>query len=130
MPDYESLAGDLKEAAEFPGYGIGEEVDVTMQRERFLNAMEDDLDLRARSRHCARSPSSSSKRRKKMAFATRKRRCASFPTYSDSPWGRNQLSRPESLLRATRPQLTTCYTRRWSAEDRRRFFVCLSAWDR
>ncbi|MEZ4496492.1 MAG: DALR domain-containing protein [Thermomicrobiales bacterium] len=45
MPDYESLAGDLKEAAEFPGYGIGEEVDVTMQRERFLNAMEDDLDL-------------------------------------------------------------------------------------
>jgi L-cysteine:1D-myo-inositol 2-amino-2-deoxy-alpha-D-glucopyranoside ligase len=45
MVEYEALAQDLKEAAEFPGYGIGDEVDVTLQRDRFFNAMEDDLDL-------------------------------------------------------------------------------------
>jgi L-cysteine:1D-myo-inositol 2-amino-2-deoxy-alpha-D-glucopyranoside ligase len=45
MVDYEALANDLQEAAEFPGYGIGDEVDVSLHRDRFFNAMEDDLDL-------------------------------------------------------------------------------------
>lgn len=47
MPDYEALAGDLQEAAEFPGYGIEDEIDVSLQRERFYNALEDDLDTPA-----------------------------------------------------------------------------------
>ena len=37
------LAGDLREAADFPAYGIDEEVDVSSARERFLNALDDDL---------------------------------------------------------------------------------------
>ena len=35
---------DLREAAEFPAYGIEEELDVSTYRERFLNALDDDLD--------------------------------------------------------------------------------------
>lgn len=38
------LAQDLREAADFPAFGIEEEVDVSMFRERFMNAMNDDLD--------------------------------------------------------------------------------------
>jgi L-cysteine:1D-myo-inositol 2-amino-2-deoxy-alpha-D-glucopyranoside ligase len=38
------LADDLREAADFPAYGIEEEVDVAPFRERFLNALDDDLD--------------------------------------------------------------------------------------
>ncbi len=44
MPEAESLANDLQEAAEFPGYGIEDEIDVSLYRERFFNALEDDLD--------------------------------------------------------------------------------------
>jgi L-cysteine:1D-myo-inositol 2-amino-2-deoxy-alpha-D-glucopyranoside ligase len=43
MPDYESLTSDLREAVEFPAYGIEDEVDVSMLRERFFNALDDDL---------------------------------------------------------------------------------------
>ena len=43
MPEYEALANDLREAVEFPAYGIEDEVDVSMLRERFFNALEDDL---------------------------------------------------------------------------------------
>jgi L-cysteine:1D-myo-inositol 2-amino-2-deoxy-alpha-D-glucopyranoside ligase len=38
-----ALAGDLREAADFPAYGIEQEVDVAPFRERFLNALDDDL---------------------------------------------------------------------------------------
>ena len=37
------VASDLIEAAEFPGYGIEEELDVDTYRDRFLNALDDDL---------------------------------------------------------------------------------------
>jgi L-cysteine:1D-myo-inositol 2-amino-2-deoxy-alpha-D-glucopyranoside ligase len=47
MVDAEQLASDLQEAAEFPGYGIEDEVDVSLYRERFFNAMEEDLDMPA-----------------------------------------------------------------------------------
>lgn len=39
-----TLAGDLQEAVAFPAFGIEEVVDVDVFRERFLNAMDDDLD--------------------------------------------------------------------------------------
>jgi L-cysteine:1D-myo-inositol 2-amino-2-deoxy-alpha-D-glucopyranoside ligase len=38
------VAADLREAAEFPAYGIEEELDVSTYRERFLNALDDDFD--------------------------------------------------------------------------------------
>jgi L-cysteine:1D-myo-inositol 2-amino-2-deoxy-alpha-D-glucopyranoside ligase len=38
------VADDLLEAAEFPAYGIEEELDVSTYRERFLHALDDDLD--------------------------------------------------------------------------------------
>lgn len=38
-----SVAGDLVEAIDLPAYGIGSELDVSSERERFLNAMDDDL---------------------------------------------------------------------------------------
>ena len=44
MPRYEALANDLREAVEFPAYGIEDEVDVSMLRERFFNALDEDLD--------------------------------------------------------------------------------------
>ncbi len=37
------VADDLREAAEFPAYGIEDELDVSTYRERFLNALDDDL---------------------------------------------------------------------------------------
>jgi L-cysteine:1D-myo-inositol 2-amino-2-deoxy-alpha-D-glucopyranoside ligase len=37
------VADDLIEAAEFPAYGIEEELDVTNLRDRFFNALDDDL---------------------------------------------------------------------------------------
>ncbi len=43
IEDWVSLADDLREAADFPAYGIEEEVDVSAFRERFLNALDDDL---------------------------------------------------------------------------------------
>ena len=44
MPEYEALANDLREAVEFPAYGIEDEVDVSALRERFFNALDEDLD--------------------------------------------------------------------------------------
>jgi len=38
------VADDLREAAEFPAYGIEDELDLSMYRERFFNALDDDLD--------------------------------------------------------------------------------------
>ena len=38
------VADDLIEAAEFPAYGIEDELDVGILRDRFLNALDDDLD--------------------------------------------------------------------------------------
>jgi cysteinyl-tRNA synthetase len=37
------MAADLREATDLPAYGIEEEVDVSAFRERFYNAMDDDL---------------------------------------------------------------------------------------
>ncbi len=44
VDDWATLAGDLREAIDIPSYGIEQEIDVTVFRERFLNAMDDDLD--------------------------------------------------------------------------------------
>jgi len=44
IDDWASLAGDLQEAVAFPAFGIEEVVNVDVFRERFLNAMNDDLD--------------------------------------------------------------------------------------
>lgn len=43
MDRWASVAGDLVEAIDLPAYGIGKELDVSAERERFLNAMDDDL---------------------------------------------------------------------------------------
>ena len=43
MDRWASVAGDLVEAIDLPAYGIGIELDVSSARERFLNAMDDDL---------------------------------------------------------------------------------------
>lgn len=47
MAEFERVASDLVEAVEFPAYGIEEEVDVSVLRERFMNALEEDLDTPA-----------------------------------------------------------------------------------
>lgn len=44
VDEWAQLANDLNEALSFPAFGIEEEVDVAVFRERFLNAMDDDLD--------------------------------------------------------------------------------------
>jgi L-cysteine:1D-myo-inositol 2-amino-2-deoxy-alpha-D-glucopyranoside ligase len=44
VDDWARLADDLREAADFPAFGIEEEVEVSVFRERFINAMNDDLD--------------------------------------------------------------------------------------
>lgn len=44
VDDWASLADDLTEALALPSYGIEQEVDVSFLRERFFNAMDDDLD--------------------------------------------------------------------------------------
>ncbi len=43
MDRWASVAGDLVEAIDLPAYGIENELDVSSERERFLNAMDDDL---------------------------------------------------------------------------------------
>ncbi len=43
MEEWAALADDLREAADFPAFGVEEEVDVSPLRDRFLNAMDDDL---------------------------------------------------------------------------------------
>jgi len=44
LDEWAQLADDLREAANFPAVGIEEEVDVSVYREQFLNALDDDLD--------------------------------------------------------------------------------------
>jgi cysteinyl-tRNA synthetase len=44
IEEWVQLADDLREAVAFPAFGIEEVVDVDPYRERFLNAMQDDLD--------------------------------------------------------------------------------------
>jgi L-cysteine:1D-myo-inositol 2-amino-2-deoxy-alpha-D-glucopyranoside ligase len=44
VDDWATLAADLREAIDIPSYGIEQEVDVSVFRERFLNALDDDLD--------------------------------------------------------------------------------------
>lgn len=47
LDEWARLAEDLNEAAAFPSFGIEEVLDVSALRERFLNAMDDDLDTPA-----------------------------------------------------------------------------------
>ncbi len=43
LDDWATVADDLREAVEFPAYGLDDELDVSTLRERFLNALDDDL---------------------------------------------------------------------------------------
>ena len=47
VDEWAGLADDLREAAAFPAYGIEEVVDVAPYRERFFNALDDDLNTPA-----------------------------------------------------------------------------------
>ena len=47
VDEWARLAADLQEAAGFPAYGIEQVVDVSAYRERFINAMDDDLNTPA-----------------------------------------------------------------------------------
>jgi cysteinyl-tRNA synthetase len=47
IEEWATVASDLKEALSFPAYGIEQEVDVTVYRDRFLAAMDNDLDTPA-----------------------------------------------------------------------------------
>ncbi|MEA2522994.1 MAG: L-cysteine:1D-myo-inositol 2-amino-2-deoxy-alpha-D-glucopyranoside ligase [Thermomicrobiales bacterium] len=44
LDEWATLAADLREAIDIPSYGIDQEIDVSIFRERFLNALDDDLD--------------------------------------------------------------------------------------
>ncbi len=44
MDDWVRLADDIREAVDFPAYGIEQEVDVAIFSEQFFNALDDDLD--------------------------------------------------------------------------------------
>jgi L-cysteine:1D-myo-inositol 2-amino-2-deoxy-alpha-D-glucopyranoside ligase len=44
VDEWARLAEDLREAVDFPAYGIEQEVDVAILSERFFHALEDDLD--------------------------------------------------------------------------------------
>jgi L-cysteine:1D-myo-inositol 2-amino-2-deoxy-alpha-D-glucopyranoside ligase len=44
MESWANVAADLAEAAEFPAFGIEDELDVSRQRDRFMEALQDDLD--------------------------------------------------------------------------------------
>src|SRR5262249_53613169 len=44
VDEWATLAADLREAIDIPSYGIEQEIDVSAYRERFLNALDDDLD--------------------------------------------------------------------------------------
>ncbi|MGI8475414.1 MAG: cysteine--tRNA ligase [Thermomicrobiales bacterium] len=44
VDEWSRLATDLREAVDFPAFGIEEVVDASVQRERFLLALDDDLD--------------------------------------------------------------------------------------
>ena len=47
LEEWAAVAGDLAEAAAFPAFGIDEILDVSVQRERFMDALQDDLDTPA-----------------------------------------------------------------------------------
>jgi L-cysteine:1D-myo-inositol 2-amino-2-deoxy-alpha-D-glucopyranoside ligase len=47
IDEWAALANDLQEAVEFPAFGMEEGVDVSTVRERFMNALDDDLDTPA-----------------------------------------------------------------------------------
>jgi L-cysteine:1D-myo-inositol 2-amino-2-deoxy-alpha-D-glucopyranoside ligase len=47
VDEWAQLAEDLREAADFPAFGIEHEVDVAAYRDQFLNAMDDDLETTA-----------------------------------------------------------------------------------
>jgi L-cysteine:1D-myo-inositol 2-amino-2-deoxy-alpha-D-glucopyranoside ligase len=47
MESWATVAADLAEAAEFPAFGIEDELDVSRQRDRFMEALQDDLDTPA-----------------------------------------------------------------------------------
>jgi cysteinyl-tRNA synthetase len=47
MESWANVAADLVEAAEFPAFGIENELDVSRQRDRFMEALQDDLDTPA-----------------------------------------------------------------------------------
>ncbi|MBA2521059.1 MAG: cysteine--tRNA ligase [Chloroflexia bacterium] len=47
VEDWASLADDLREAVEFPAIGMEDEVDAANLTERFMNALDDDLDTPA-----------------------------------------------------------------------------------
>ncbi len=42
---WSTVADDLREAAEFPAYGVEDELDVSRQRQRFYDALDDDLNI-------------------------------------------------------------------------------------
>jgi cysteinyl-tRNA synthetase len=44
MDEWVRLADDIREAVDFPAYGIEQEVDVAIFSEQFFNALDDDLD--------------------------------------------------------------------------------------
>ncbi|MCC6314633.1 MAG: cysteine--tRNA ligase [Thermomicrobiales bacterium] len=43
LEQWAATAEDLREAVDFPGYGLEEDLDVSALRDRFLNALDDDL---------------------------------------------------------------------------------------
>ncbi|HEX5500257.1 MAG TPA: class I tRNA ligase family protein, partial [Thermomicrobiales bacterium] len=43
LDEWAKLAEDLREAADFPAYGVEEALDVSLLRDRFYNALDDDL---------------------------------------------------------------------------------------
>jgi L-cysteine:1D-myo-inositol 2-amino-2-deoxy-alpha-D-glucopyranoside ligase len=47
LEEWASVAGDLSEAAAFPAFGVDEILDVSVQRDRFMDALQDDLDTPA-----------------------------------------------------------------------------------
>ncbi|MGI9253524.1 MAG: DALR domain-containing protein, partial [Thermomicrobiales bacterium] len=47
LDGWAEIAADLREAAAFPAYGLDDELDVSTLRERFLNALDDDLNTPA-----------------------------------------------------------------------------------
>lgn len=44
IDQWASVANDLREAAEFPAYGVEDILDMSRQRQRFYDALDDDLD--------------------------------------------------------------------------------------
>jgi L-cysteine:1D-myo-inositol 2-amino-2-deoxy-alpha-D-glucopyranoside ligase len=47
LEEWAAVAGDLSEAAAFPAFGVDESLDVSVQREHFMDALQNDLDTPA-----------------------------------------------------------------------------------